>query len=82
MIRTITGLSNQFKNLDKRVERLEKDVERLGNGQTALIKMVTDVKGLESGKTLELKNVRYDDATQILTGVVREKSKRYDKRKK
>ena len=82
VIRTLTGLSNQFKNLDKRVGRVEKDVERLENGQTALIKMVSDIKGLESGTTLELKNVRYDDATQVLTGVVREKSKRYGTRKK
>ena len=75
VIRTTTLLATQFKKLEKRVERLE-------IGQTELIKMVMEIRGLESGKKLELKNVQYDKADQTLTGTIREKPKRYGRNKK
>ncbi len=75
VIRTTTHLATQFKKLEKRVERLE-------IGQTEIIKMVMEIRGLESGKKLELKEVQYDKANQTLTGTIREKPKRYGRKKK
>ena len=82
VLRTTTANTNQIKRLTARVGSLEKEVERLDIGQTVLIKMVTDIRSLESGKTVELKEVRYDEVGQTLTGIVREKLKAYGKRKK
>ena len=80
--RIVAELVKVVEALDERVTNLEKRVERLETGQTVLIKMVTEIRGLESGKKLELKDVRYDDASHSLSGTVREKGKRYGRRRK
>ena len=89
LLTTVTAIANALKRLDERVssletrvEKLETKVDRLENGMDALIKMVTEIRGLESGKKLELKEVRYNDAEKTLTGIVRERSVKYRRKKK
>jgi chromosome segregation ATPase len=75
-------LIREVRELRTRVEKVESEIERLERGQTELIKMVTEIRGLESGKPLQLKEVRYDEVGHTLTGVVREKSVKYGRKKK
>ncbi|MBI5474248.1 MAG: hypothetical protein HY961_18080 [Ignavibacteriae bacterium] len=82
VIRIVSLHSTLLKNIEKRVSRLEKRVERLEIGQNELIKMVADIRGIESGQKLELKGVQYNAANQTLTGVIREKARRYATKRK
>ncbi len=96
VLKTMTAIANAVKRLDERVislegrvgrleersERIEQRLTRVENGIDGLIKMVTDIRGLESGKPLELKEVRYDEVAHTLTGIVREKKVKYGRKKK
>ena len=77
----VGGLEQRAGSLEQRASSLEHSVERLEIGQTELIKMVTRIdtrlSDFESGKKFELKEVRYDEAAQTLTGVIREKKTLY-----
>ena len=85
----MTAIANALKRLDERVssletrvEKLEIKVDRLENGMEALIRMVTEIRGLESGKKLELKEVRYNETEKTMTGIVRERRVKYRRKKK
>ncbi|MEK7249955.1 MAG: hypothetical protein AAB209_05965 [Bacteroidota bacterium] len=77
----VGGLEQRVGSLEQRASSLEHSVERLEIGQAELIKMVTRIdtrlSDFESGKKFELKEVRYDEAAQTLTGVIREKKTLY-----
>ncbi len=77
----VGSLEQRAGSLEQRASSLEHSVERLEIGQTELIKMVTRIdtrlSDFESGKKFELKEVRYDEAAQTLTGVIREKKTLY-----
>lgn len=89
LLTTMTAIANAVKRLDERVsslenrvEKLENKVDRLDHDMGVLTKMVIEIRGLESGKKLELKEVRYDEVEKTLTGTVREKHVQYRRKKK
>lgn len=73
-------LIRELKELKRRVTGLESRVERLERGQTEMIKMLADIRGLESGKKLELKEVQYDDKARTRTGTIRERRIKYGRK--
>jgi hypothetical protein len=74
---SIVLLIRELKELTRRVTGLENRVERLERGLTEMIRMLADIRGLESGKKLELKEVQYDDKARTLTGTIREQRIKY-----
>jgi archaellum component FlaC len=72
-------LVQQFEQLNKRVGKIEEALPRI----VALIMELGErVARFDSGKQLELREVRYDEASQTLTGIIREKQALYKVKKK
>lgn len=58
-------LIREVRELRTRFGRVESEIKRLERGQTELIKMVTAIRDLESGKPLQLKEVHYESCTHF-----------------
>jgi tetrahydromethanopterin S-methyltransferase subunit G len=72
-------LVQQFEQLNKRVGKIEEALPRI----VALIMELGErVARFASGKQLELREVRYDEASQTLTGIIREKQALYKVKRK
>jgi tetrahydromethanopterin S-methyltransferase subunit G len=72
-------LVQQFEQLNKRVGKIEDALPRI----VALIMELGErVARFDSGKQLELREVRYDEASQTLTGIIREQQVLYKKVKR